>query len=173
MSGRLTAGKFAIYSLRAHKKQYRALTAGIALAIFFMSLMLALGQSVYLTYRENHWRQVGKHDVTLFDSEAVTRQSLLEGGYVSAAGSAYVIGEEADTGVAIGYYDEPGEQLAYWQVVEGRMPQSAGEIAVERAKLRRLKRDAQLGDRLTLKIKIPSGGGAFLPDVVEKSYVLV
>ena len=31
MSGRLTAGKFAIYSLRAHKKQYRALTAGIAL----------------------------------------------------------------------------------------------------------------------------------------------
>ncbi|NLG24634.1 MAG: ABC transporter permease, partial [Clostridiales bacterium] len=28
------------------------------------------------------------------------------------------------------------------------------------------------GDRLTLKIKVPSGGGAFLPDAVEKTYVL-
>ncbi len=167
-----TFSTLALGSLRARKKQYRALTAGIALAIFFVSSMLLMGESIYFTYRDRYWRQVGKQDAILMDAEGVAPETLLESGYARAVGSLYVVGVTEGDETSIAYYDEEGTALANRQAVEGRLPEAAGEIALERSKLQRLRSKARVGDRLTLNLRVPDGKG-YLPKAVEKTYALV
>ncbi|MGI6616170.1 MAG: hypothetical protein ACOX30_09220 [Dethiobacteria bacterium] len=49
------------------------------------------------------------------------------------------------------------------------MPENAGEIALERSVLSRLRSEAGVGDRITLTMLIPDGN-TFLDTPVEKSY---
>ncbi len=167
-----TYNSLALGSIRARKRQYVTLITGIILAIFFTSSMLLIGQSIYHTYQERQFRQVGRQDAVMLDAEDVSPQELLESGYVKSVGNIFIIGETEGSETAIAYYDEEGEALANKQCVQGRMPEAVGEIAVERSKLQRLRRDAQLGDTLTLSLKVPGGNG-FLPDAVTKTYTLV
>jgi cell division protein FtsX len=167
-----TFNTLALGSLNARKKQYRALTAGIALAIFFMSSMLLMGQSIYFTYQEQYWRQVGRQDAVLMNAEDIAPKTLLDSGYVRAVGNLYVIGATEGGETSIGYYDEEGAALANRQAVDGRLPEAAGEIALEQSKLQRLRSKARVGDRLTLSIRVPDGKG-YLPGTVQKTYVLV
>jgi len=167
-----TVNSLALGSIRARKRQYATLVTGIMLAIFFTSSMLLVGQSVYHTYQERHFRQVGRQDYVLLDAEDIPPQELLDSGYIKTIGNIYIIGETGGGETAIAYYDEKGEELAYKQCVQGRMPEAVGEIAMERSKLQRLRTDAQLGDVLTLSIRVPDGN-SFLPDSVTKAYTLV
>ena len=162
----------ALGSIRLRKRQYFTLVTGIVLAIFFMSSILLMGQSIYHTYQERYFRQVGRQDAVLLDAGDVLPETLMESGYVQNIGNVFIIGETEGAETAIGYYDEKGEALAYRQCVQGRMPEAAGEIAMERSKLQRRRTDAKLGDALTLQVKVPDGSG-FLPDTVTKTYTLV
>ncbi len=168
----LTYNSLALGSIRARKRQYVTLITGIILAIFFTSSMLLIGQSVYHTYQERYFRQVGKQDAVILDAEDISPQEWLESGYVINEGKIYIIGVTESGETPIAYYDEVGEALAYKQCVQGRMPDALGEIALERSKLQRLRSDAQVGDTLTLSIKVPDGNG-FLPNTVKKTYTLV
>lgn len=167
-----TVNTLALGSIRARKRQYATLVTGIMLAIFFTSSMLLVGQSVYHTYRERQFLMAGRQDYVLLDAEDIPPQELLESGYVRNIGNIFIIGETEGGETAIAYYDETGETLANKKCVQGRMPKAAGEIAVERSRLQRLRLDAQVGDTLTLSIKVPDGNG-FLPDAVTKTYTLV
>jgi len=167
-----TFNTLALGSLRARKKQYRALTAGIALAIFFMSSMLLMGQSIYATFQERYWQQVGRQDAVMLNAGDVSPEALIESGYAQSVGSAYIIGETEGGETGIACYDDEGEAFAYRRCVEGRMPEAEGEIAVERSKLQKLRVKAAVGDKLVLSIKVPDGMG-FLPRTVKKTYTLV
>ncbi len=167
-----TYNSLALGSIRVRKRQYVTLVTGIVLAIFFTSSMLLIGQSIHHTYQERYFRQVGRQNAVMLDAENVSPETLLESGYVKSVGNAFIIGVTEGGETAIAYYDEKGEALAYRQCVQGRMPEAAGEIAMERSKLQRLRADAKLGDALTLPVKVPDGNG-FLPDAVTKTYTLV
>ncbi len=167
-----TVNALALGSIRLRKRQYTTLITGIMLAILFTSSMLLIVQSIYHTYQERHFRQMGRQDAALLGAEAVSPQELLESGYVKSVGSIFIIGGTEGGETAIGYYDEAGETLAYRECLKGRMPEAAGEIAVERSKLLRLRADAAPGEPLTLSVKVPDGSG-FLPDPVTKAYTLV
>lgn len=167
-----SVNSLALGSIRARKRQYAALVTGIMLAIFFTSFMLLVGQSANHTYQERYFRQVGKQDAVILNAQDVPPQAWLDNGYVVNEGNAYIIGVTEGKETSIAYYDEAGEALAYKQCVLGRMPEALGEIAIERSKLQRLRTDAQLGDMLTLPVKVPDGNG-FLPKTVIKKYTLV
>jgi cell division protein FtsX len=167
-----TINALALGSIRARKRQYVTLVTGIMLAIFFTSSMLLVGQSLNHTYQEHYFRQVGKQDAVLLNAEGVLPEEWLDSGYVTNTGNVYIIGVTEGKETSIAYYDEAGEALAYKQCVQGRMPEAVGEIAIERSQLQRLRMDTQLGDTLTLPIKVPNGNG-FLPKMVNKTYTLV
>ncbi len=167
-----TYNSLALGSIRMRKRQYVTLVTGIVLAIFFTSFMLLMGQSIYYTYQERYFRQVGRQDAVMLDAEDVPPEMHFESGYVQSVGNIFIIGVTEGGETAIAYYDEKGEELAYRQCVQGRMPEAVGEIAVERSKLQRLRADVPLGGTLTLSIKVPDGNG-FLPDAVTKAYTLV
>ncbi len=167
-----TVNTLALGSIRLRRRQYATLVTGIMLAIFFTSSLMLIGQSIFHTYQERRFRQLGRQDAALLDAEEASPQALLESGYVKSVGNVFIIGETEGRQIAIAYYDEMGEALAYKQCVQGRMPEAVGEIAVERSKLQRMRTDAQLGDVLTLSLKVPDGDD-FLPDAVTKAYTLV
>ncbi len=167
-----TVNTLALGSIRTRRRQYATLVTGIMLAIFFTSSMLLIGQSIHHTYQERYFRQMGRQDAVMLDAEDISPERLLESGFVQNIGNAFIIGETESSQIAIAYYDEKGEALAYKQCVQGRMPDAVGEIAVEGSMLQRMRLDAQLGDTLTLSIRVPNGNG-FLPDAVTKTYTLV
>jgi ABC-type antimicrobial peptide transport system permease subunit len=167
-----TITSLALGSIRMRTRQYATLVTGIILAIFFTSSMLLIGQSIYHTYQERYFRQVGKQDAVMLDAEDVSPETFLKEVYVQNVGNIFIIGVTEGGETPIAYYDEVGEALAYKQCVNGRMPEAVGEIAVERSKLQRLRSDVPLGGTLTLSVKVPDGSG-FLPVTVTKSYTLV
>ena len=134
--------------------------------------MLLMGQSIYATFQERYWRQVGRQDAVMLNAGDVSPEALIESGYAQSVGSAYIIGETEGGETSIAYYDEEGAALANRQAIEGRLPEAEGEIAVERSKLQKLRVKAAVGDKLVLSVKVPDGKG-FLPRTVKKAYTLV
>ena len=51
MNGKLSINRLAMGSIRARKKQYVSLWIGIVLAVFFVSSLLLLAQSIYFPFR--------------------------------------------------------------------------------------------------------------------------
>lgn len=173
MKGNMSINRLALGSIRVRRKQYLSLWVGIVLAVFFVSTLLLMAQCIYFSFQDRFQQRTGRQDAILRDAEHVSPQQLLDGRYVRKVGSVYVIGEEAAAGFAVGYYDEPAQEMLYRTLLEGRLPQAPGEIAVEYASLQKLRVDAAVGQPLALELKTPAGDGTFLPDTVKKTYTLV
>ena len=171
---RLTINQIAFGSLKQRRKQYRAIIMGAGMAIFFVTALLLSMQCALETYRLKTISRMGNQDYILRDAESVSPDQLLETGLVSAVGSMFVIAETEEGGCPIGNYDALGTQMSGRAVTEGRMPEVTGEIAVEPNFLQRLRIKANVGDELTLSLRIPRGVRAeYLPDLVEKTYTIV
>lgn len=173
MNGKLSINRLAMGSIRARKKQYVSLWIGIVLAVFFVSSLLLLAQCIYFSFQDRYQQRAGRQDAILRDAEQADPRQMLDSRYVTAVGSVYVIGEEATTGFAIGYYDDMAQDMLYRTLLEGRLPEKPGEIALEYGLLQKMRLDVPLGQPLTLTVRTPSGNAKFLPDTVKKTYTLV
>lgn len=171
---KLTVNRLALGSIKRRRGQYKAMILGAGLAIFFVSALFLSVQTILETYHMAHIARVGREDAILRNAEKVTPEALIEGGMAAEVGSVYILGETREGGCTVGYYDEAGVKLAAPTVAEGRMPQAAGEIAVEPNFLQKLRSDKAVGDEITLTLNIPRGVRAeFLPEPVEKTYRIV
>ena len=80
---------------------------------------------------------------------------------------------EADAArVTFGRYDETAAALAHPACLEGRMPQSAGEIALEASALNRLRLAASVGDAVTLYFYPLVGRNQLASEPVARTYTL-
>ena len=93
-------------------------------------------------------------------------------------GTVEVFGEiaaspEADAArVTFGRYDETAAALAHPACLEGRMPQQAGEIALEASALSRLRLTASVGDAVTLYFYPLVGRNQLASEPVARTYTL-
>ena len=169
---RLTINRVALGSIRAHKRQYVSLTAGIMLAIFSISTLLMVVISIYYNALDDHFAQFGYQDAIIAEAPSDLTQDILASGIVADAGCVYVTGVSTDKLYTLGYMDDVAARLAPRTLLEGRLPEAAGEVAVEQSLLMRLRLDAQVGDAITLEYDVPTQD-YYLPDAVAAEYTLV
>lgn len=163
---RLTINRIASAGLRANRKSYIALAAGIFLSIFLVTTLCLCVDGLLARREARVAESVGYADVVLYDKPA-TRDQLMQTGYFSQMTELYVTGMVQDSTVAIGYDSSEGAAMLNRRITEGRMPEHAGEIALEPSVLSKLRMEAGIGENVTLAI-IPVDG-----TVETRTYTIV
>ena len=174
---RLTMTRMALGSLRGQKKRYFSLASGIFLAVFFATALVLASASLGKTALDDYRARMGEQDVALLNIDA-TEETIRQTGIAQRVGTVEVFGEiaaspEADAArVTFGRYDETAAALAHPACLEGRMPQSAGEIALEASAMSRLRLAAEVGDAVTLYFYPLMGRNQFASEPVTRTYTL-
>lgn len=174
---KLTVNHLAFSNLRARKKQYTLMVIGIVLAMIFSSGILFFISCMNTSLTELSYSGYGCQDVIM---ASITDRDALNGavknGIFKDYGGAYILGfaytEDKETkGFSIAKYDEKGLEISRQSIIEGRMPEKAGEIAIESDALIRLKLDTKPGEKISIKFKVQNGDG-YLEKVIDKTYIL-
>ncbi len=163
---RLTINRIASAGLRANRKSYLALAAGIFLSIFLVTTLCLCVDGLLARREARVAESVGYADVVLYDKPA-THDQLMQTGYFSQMTELYVTGMVQDSTVAIGYDSPEGAAMLNRRITEGRMPEHVGEIALEPSVLSKLRMEADIGENVTLAI-IPVDG-----TVETRTYTIV
>ncbi len=156
-SSRLTINRIASAGIRADKKGYAALAVGIMLSIFFITSLCLLVSGVLKANENRAHALSGSQDALLMDALCPDSALLETGLFTGDIGHACVTGKVAESSVYIGYYDAPGAKMLQRTVLEGRLPERPGEIALEQSALDKLRLTAQIGDEISFDI-VPIDG---------------
>ena len=176
---KLSVSKLAFGNIRMHKRQYILIVISIVLAmifstgtVFFMSCMKSSKTEIgYNNYGEQTDIMMNPGD---FNFEAGVKSGDIESmpSYINVLSFAYNEKKGLKRGVNICKADEAAKKTYRIIVTEGRYPEKAGEIAVERIALARLGIKAELGKKITLRT-LTANGNKYMKDYVEKTYTLV
>ena len=150
----LTVNRMAAARLRTNRKAYVSLIVGIFLSVFLVSTLVLCIQGVLLAQLEQIDKRMGYEDAFLLDTPELPDSALAETGYFDSIGHVYVSAAVKDIDIYLGWYDDAGASLLRRQFLEGRMPEKAGEIAMERSAMLAVREDGQwqLGDQVTLNL---------------------
>lgn len=148
----LTYTAMATARLRANKRQYMSLVLGIFLSVFMVSTLVLSVYGIYQAELEKRYAKVGYLDVVMLDNALVTEEDIRSFDEIDQIGHAYISGIVTNKNVYVGYYDETGLSLMNLEPLEGRLPEAAGEIAVESSVLDILEADWQIGETVELAI---------------------
>lgn len=171
MPQKLTMNMVAMGNLKHRKKHYIGLICGILLAMVFICGISFLESCMETSRQESRYRNFGKQTEIVLDAQNVDMEKVVnsgslieEPGYIHV--TSYLWFTDPEQGTAVGWLDEQAKKLYYLQIQEGRMPEVAGEIALEESALRSLAPNTKLGE----EIQVLSGS----PDSPEnKTYRLV
>ncbi|MCH5198219.1 MAG: ABC transporter permease [Oscillospiraceae bacterium] len=179
MKKKLTVNSLAVGNLKLRRKQYTILIIGIILAMVFSSGTLFFISCMQSSREETMYRRQGKQDYIILNAQDIDFSPAVTHGDIDGEiGYAHVLSyaiSKTNTnfdGITIGWLDERGKELYYQQLEEGRFPEKAGEIAIEKTMLSRMKIDAEIGDEITL-LTYASNGSVFLPEETQQTYTLV
>ena len=151
---RLTLNQVAKANIRVNRKAYISLFIGILLAVFLATCTSLCAWGTVRGHEEQMAQRVGWMDMYMLGSGGPTDDQLRDCGFFQRIGHVMVDACVKDTDVCTGFYDEEAEKLINRTLMEGRMPEKAGEIAAELSALIRMDKDkAQVGDVLTLTMK--------------------
>lgn len=146
---RLTISHISAASIRANRRTYLSLAVGILLAVFLATAVTVCAYGVVKANEQEIIRQVGYAECVLMDDPDVTDESLRDSGLFSQIGRQYVAASVKGSDLYLGYTDDEGAELLCRSCVEGRLPERAGEIAVERSALEKLRLELDVGDSVT------------------------
>lgn len=163
---RLSMGKIARAGVKKNLRSYLSLASGIFLSIFFITVLCLLIDGVFTAESARVANRVGFQDAFYLDGE-LTDEALYEKGYFEKdMGHVYVTAGVTGTTVHMGYYDKTAEAFLNRSLTSGRMPEKAGEIAIEQSAIERMRLDLSAGDTVTLSLA-PVGG---IPE--ERTYTV-
>lgn len=149
---KLTFSSMAAARLRANKRQYMSLVLGIFLSIFLISTLVLSVYGIYQAELQKRYDKVGYLDMVVLDNPTTTEEIIHSFDEFDRFGHAYISGIVTDRNVYLGYYDEIGFSLMNLKPIEGRLPEAAGEIAIEKSALDILEADWQIGETVELDI---------------------
>ncbi len=194
MASRFSINSIALGNIRRRRGSYLLLIAGIVLAVYFVAAALFFADTMFTSLREQHYNRLGEQDAIVFDCGDRPLTGLISGNVFSNYGVAEILGyvlpegedstgasnglagpvgpNRRENGFSIARFDDTALALARKEPLEGRLPEKAGEIALERSALARLRSQAGIGESITLTLLVPDGSG-FLEAPVRKSYTLV
>ena len=163
---RLTMNQVAKAGLKANKRAYLSLVITVFLAVY---LAAAATLGCYCTWKARQDEmadRIGYINCFVTDESEITDVQLRRSGLFSRIGHVYLSAVIEETGIYTGWYDEEAEYLLNRRCVEGRMPEKAGEIAIERSALESMRSGLRVGDTVTWKMHPQQG----VPE--ERSYTL-
>ena len=128
---KLTFSSMAAARLKANKRQYMSLILGIFLSIFMVSSLVFSVWGIYQAELQKRYEKVGYLDFVIMDNSIVTEEEVRSFDEFGTFGHAYISGIVTDRNVYVGYYDETGLSLMDLNPIEGRLPEAAGEVAME------------------------------------------
>lgn len=175
---KLSYNSLAFKTVLHRRKQYILLTVGIVLALVFSSGIVFLGASLNTSLDEIARQNYTKANLIFTDRVDGYYDRLQEApelGTVAAAECLCALStpetpENRYTLAAV--YSEEALELAYPILEEGRLPEKAGEIAIERDALQAMRlTDAAAGDEIEL-LSDPCSGDSLLGAPVKKTYTL-
>lgn len=146
---RLTMNQVARASLKANRKAYRSLIITVFLAVYLATVAVLGCYGTYLAKEAQAADRIGVFDCFMIGQPEMTDEQLRDSGLFSRIGHVYLTAQIEETGIYTGYYDETGSELLRHRCVEGRMPETAGEIAIEQSALEAMRSDLQVGDTVT------------------------
>ena len=149
---KLTYSTMAAARLRANKRQYLSLILGIFLSIFMVSTMVLSVWGIYQAELQKRYNKVGYLDMAILDNDGITDDAIASLNKFDRIGHAYISGIVTGRNVYVGYYDAIGLSLMNLNPVEGRLPKSPGEIALEKSAMDILDTDWQLGETVAISI---------------------
>ena len=141
---KLTMNRLAFSGIRANKKDYLLLGISAFLAIF-AAVSTVLGTLALVqaaTDRRNE--AYGSEDAFVFDVQGVPE--TIPG--VRQYGCVTILGQVKD--FPVGYYDDAAQKILRRRCMEGRLPEKAGEAALNLTALERLQPGAKVGDSLVV-----------------------
>lgn len=148
----LTYSSMAAARLRANKRQYLSLVLGIFLSIFLISTLVLIVYGIYQAELQKRYDKVGYLDMVILDNPTVTEDDVRSFDEFDRFGHAYISGIVTDSNLYIGYYDEVGLSLVNLKPIEGRLPEAAGEIAIEASAMDVLEASWSIGETVELDI---------------------
>ncbi|UNC91995.1 ABC transporter permease [Candidatus Contubernalis alkaliaceticus] len=178
MQTNLSINSIAMGNIRGRRRQYVLLITAIVLAVFFTATALLFASAMSTSLRERHYHRMGEQDAILLNCQDAPLEELLVSGVFSRYGTAEILGyvlpdgQNQANGFSIAVFDDTALNLAHNDPLEGRLPEKAGEIALEQSALARLRTDSGVGDTLKLTLMVPDGSG-FMDSPVQNSYTLV
>ena len=149
---KLTFSAMAAARLRVNKRQYLSLVLGIFLSIFLISTLVLSVWGIYQAELQKRYDKVGYLDMVILDNATATEEDIRSFDEFGIFGHAYVSGIVTDRNVYVGYYDEVGLSLMNLEPVEGRLPEAAGEIAIEASAMDVLEVSWRMGEAVELDI---------------------
>ena len=164
---KLTFSTMAAARLKANKRQYISLLLGIFLSIFLISTLVFSVWGIYQGELQKRYDKVGYLDFVILDNSIVTEEEVRSIDEFDTFGHAYISGIVTDRNVYVGYYDDTGLSLMNLNPIEGRLPDGAGEIAMEASAMDVLEVSWSVGETVELDIT-PVDGTA-----EKRSYTLV
>lgn len=172
-------------NIKTRKSQYLSLIMGIILTVTFIAVMALLIGSIYSSAKEYFYSKYSKADFIFVDTAESTVQEFVRDGIVTDYGVARVIGyvqpEEQGQGLGFDYgsyavasLDARAKEYLQLELYSGRMPEKAGEIALEASALRMLGKSPELGDEIIIPLHFLIGTDKFSsPEPAEKPYTVV
>lgn len=147
---RLSVNRIAAAGLRADKRGYRAMAAGIFLSIFFIAALCQCAWGVYAAAVQAVRASMGQADAFFFDADEYSDSALMDEGFFDRLGH---ISLSAQAGsLYIGSYDETAASIMDRRYTSGRAPEKTGEMAAEKSFLDHLNIEAEIGDSFELTV---------------------
>ena len=147
---RLSVNRIAAAGLRADKRGYRAMAAGIFLSIFFIAALCQCAWGVYTAAVQAVRARLGQADAFFFDADEYPDSTLLDGGCFERLGHISLSAQAG--GLYIGSYDETAASIMDRRYTSGRAPEKAGEMAAEKSFLDHLSIEAGIGESFELTV---------------------
>lgn len=141
--------------LRHARKEYLALAIGVFLSLFLAATACLSIQGVFLAQMQKIRQAIGSWSAYLFDWSDCTDQELRDLEVFDQIGHVYVQASITNTDIHLGYSDQTADRLFPRRVLEGRLPQGPGEIALEQSVVTAAAGETQvwrLGDVISLNL---------------------
>lgn len=121
--------------LRHARKEYWGLIIGIFLSLFLAAAACLSIQGVFLAQMQKIRQTIGSWTAYLLDWADCSDQELREMEIFDQIGHVYIQASVTDMDIYLGYNDETADSLFPRRVLEGRLPEAPGEIALEQSAL--------------------------------------
>lgn len=141
----------------SHRRQCVSIILCISLFVAALLTTLWYRSMSVATYEKKAWDQFGKDYGIVFNADPDLVSQGIEELHQSGGGAVYAMEElsspDADRSYFVGYMDPQVMELRAVDLLEGSLPQTAGEIAIEQDALRVLFPGAKVGDTVTLPLQ--------------------
>ena len=146
--------KIAFSGMKGRKKDSFLMAFVITLSFVFIVAATLLHASSEATKHDAKIKSYGLWENALLNSDSVETKRFIEHTSPESFASSQLIGSNPIFG-NIGTYSDQLQKLANFQLIEGHMPTSSDEIALEYEQLQYHDENLAVGDTFTIQIRVP------------------